>query len=300
MGSSSISVNYLNLLLENDLNVVAIYTQPPRRKGRGMSIKNSAVHNLSIEKKIPVYHPINFKLKEVLKTFKELKPDIAVVMGYGLLLPKKILQIPNFGCINIHVSLLPRWRGASPIEHSILHGDKKTGVSIFKIEEKLDSGPIIASQEMNIEDNFSKDTLTFELNKIGNKLLIKTLPNIFDKKILIKKQDNTKATYAKKITSELRKIDFNNDVVNVYNFVRAFSPKPSAWFTYKNERFKIIKCSLEKCESTESTIINDKFHIGCVNGKIIPKIIQREGKKAMKLEEFLKGFNFEINKKVNA
>tara|TARA_B100000029_G_C17606456_1_gene967588 strand:- start:846 stop:1772 length:927 start_codon:yes stop_codon:yes gene_type:complete len=300
MGSSSISEKYLKSLLENNFKVIAVYTQPPRKKGRGMTITNSSIHNFAIKNKIPVLNPINFKSKESIREFKELDPDISIVMGYGLLLPKAIINIPRFGCINIHVSLLPRWRGASPIEHAIIFGDTKTGVSIFRIEEKLDSGPIIASSDINIKENISKEKLTTELYEIGNNLLIKSLPKIFNKEISFKKQDNSKATYAKKITSEFRKINFNNNVINVYNFIRAFSPNPAAWFTYNSERFKIIECSMEKCESIESAIINEKFHIGCINGKIIPKLIQREGKKVMKIEEFIKGFKFQINQKVNA
>ena len=220
-------------------------------------------------------------------------------MSYGLLLPKEILSIPNFGCINVHVSLLPRWRGAAPIEHAILNGDKKTGISIFQIEEKLDSGPIIASKEINI-NNFSKEELTLKLNKIGINLLSKILPKIFDKKISMQNQDDFKATYAKKITPELRKINFNDNINNVYNHIRAFSSKPSAWFIYNNDRINIIKCSMEICNSKASIIMNEEFHIGCINGKIIPQIIQREGKKPMKVKEFLKGFKLEINQKVNA
>ena len=221
-------------------------------------------------------------------------------MGYGLLIPKTILDIPNYGFINIHVSLLPRWRGASPIEHALLYGDNKTGVSLIFLEEKLDAGPIIASDEIKINKKFNKEILTNKLNAIGKSLLINNLENIFQKRVMLKKQDLSKVTYANKITSELRKINFHQDIESIFNKIRAFSPKPSAWFFYENERINIIQCSVKKCNSEKSKILNDKFHIGCKNGKIIPEIIQRQGKKPMKIEDFLRGFKFNIGHKVNA
>ena len=299
MGTPEISKVYLQSLIDHQYNIIATYTQPPRKQGRGMLIKKSPVHTLSLEYNIPVYHPKNLASFESTNEIKKLKPDLVVIMGYGLLLPKSILQIPHYGCINIHASLLPKWRGAAPIEHAILNGDEITGVSIFLLEEKLDAGPIIATQEININKNINKGNLTSELNILGTLLLINTLPDLLDKKISLQKQDETYATYAKKITPELRRINFNNEINTVYNQIKAFAPKPSAWFTVNNERFNIIKCLMKICEAEASTIMNRQFHIGCKNGIIIPEIIQREGKKSMKIGEFLKGFAFEVGQKIN-
>ncbi len=299
MGTPEISKVYLQSLIDHQYNIIATYTQPPRKQGRGMLIKKSPVHTLSLEYNIPVYHPKNLASFESTNEIKKLKPDLVVIMGYGLLLPKSILQIPHYGCINIHASLLPKWRGAAPIEHAILNGDEITGVSIFLLEEKLDAGPIIATQEININKNINKGNLTSELNILGTLLLINTLPDLLDKKISLQKQDETYATYAKKITPELRRINFNNEINTVYNQIKAFAPKPSACFTVNNERFNIIKCLMKTCEAETSTIINRQFHIGCKNGIIIPEIIQREGKKSMKIGEFLKGFAFEVGQKIN-
>ena len=299
MGTPEISKVYLQSLIDHQYNIVATYTQPPRKRGRGMLMQKSPVHTLSLEHGIPIYHIQDLASLESINELKKLKPDLVVVMGYGLLLPKSILQVPLYGCINIHVSLLPRWRGAAPIEHAILSGDEKTGVSIFLLEEKLDAGPIIATQEININKNIDKEDLTSELNILGTVLLINTLPDLLDNKISVQKQDETFATYAKKITPELRRINFNNEVNTVYNQIRAFAPKPSAWLAVNNERFNIIKCSMKICEAEASTIMNGQFHIGCKNGIIIPEIIQREGKKSMKIGEFLKGFAFDVGRKVN-
>ena len=300
MGTSNISKIYLQSLIDHKYNIIAIYTQPPRKQGRGMQIQNSPVHSLALENNIPVYRPKHFSSLDTINEFKELNSDIVVVMGYGILLPKSIFNIPFHGSINIHLSLLPRWRGATPIEHAILNEDHVTGVSIFQLEEKLDAGPIIATQEINVDKNISKENLTIQLNTVGTSLLIKILPDLLDKKIKFQKQDNNKVTYAKKFTTKHRKINFNNEVNTVYNQIRAFAPKPSAWFVFNNERINIIKCSMQICDSEISTINNDQFHIGCRNGKIIPQIIQRQGKKPMEIGEFLKGFVFNVGEKINA
>jgi len=300
MGTPAMSKIYLKSLIDHEYNIIAVYTQPPRKKGRGMIIQNSSVHTFALENSIPVYHPINFESLDTVNEFKELNSDIAVVMGYGILLPKNIFNIPVHGSINIHVSLLPRWRGAAPIEHAILNGDRVTGISIFQLEEKLDSGLIIASQEINIEENISKEDLVIQLNALGTSLLNNILPDFLDKKITLHKQNEKNVTYAEKITPEHRKINFNNDVDTVYNQIRAFAPNPSAWFMLNNERINIIKCSMKICNTEVSTIINDQLHIGCRNGKIIPQIIQRQGKKLMKISDFLKGFTFNVGEKVDA
>ena len=300
MGTPNISKIYLQSLIDHRYNIIAIYTQPPRKQGRGMQIQNSPVHSLALANNIPVYHPKHFLSLDTINEFKKLNSDIVVVMGYGILLPKSIFNIPFHGSINIHLSLLPRWRGATPIEHAILNGDHVTGVSIFQIEEKLDAGSIIAIREINVDKNISKENLTIQLNTIGTSLLIKILPDLLDKKIKFQKQDKNKITYAKKFTTQHRKINFNNEINTVYNQIRAFAPKPSAWFVFNNERINIIKCSMQICDSEISTINNDQFHIGCRNGKIIPQIIQRQGKKPMAIDEFLKGFVFNVGEKINA
>ena len=220
-------------------------------------------------------------------------------MAYGLKLPKFILDLPKFGCINIHVSLLPHLRGAAPVEHALLNGDKKTGISIFKLVEEMDAGPIIVNKSIEINEKINKDQLIEKLNIIGVKLLNATLPNIFNHKIEYKNQNITKITYAPKISSEIRKLDFNQTTDIIHNKIRAFAEKPSAWFFYKNERIKIIDAEFLKGDWKPSVVINDLFHIGCKDGKMCPKIIQREGKKSMRLNEFLRGFEFKVNSKIN-
>jgi len=300
MGTPDISSIYLNSLIEKKYNIVGVYSQPPRKKNRGMLISQSPVQKLALLNNIKTFTPLNFKNNKTLIEIKSLKPDIIIVMGYGLKLPNLILDLPRLGCINLHVSLLPRWRGAAPIEYSLLNGDLKTGITIFKLVEEMDAGPIIASETIIIDKNINKGDLINNLNVIGTKLLISKLPDIFNQKIVYRKQDKKEITYANKINTDTRKLDFNENIEIIKNKIRAFSPQPSAWFFYKKERIKIIKSSFVKGDWNSSMIIDNKFNIGCKDGKVCPEIIQREGKKPMHLDDFLKGFKFKINTEVNA
>ena len=265
-----------------------------------MNIQNSPVHEKAISLNLPVYHPANLKDQKNIDTFIKLNPDLVVVMAYGILLPEKILYHSKFGCINIHVSLLPRWRGAAPVEHALLNGDKETGITIFKLIKKLDAGPILSQSSLSIDYDTDREQLLQKLNSIGKDLLIKTLPNYLNNKISLQEQNEEKATYANKISSIQTKIDFNNNVIKVSNKIKAFSPKPGAWFMFRNERIKIIQCQTSIQNCIPSVIINNEFHIGCEGGLIKPRIIQREGKIPMGIGEFLKGFKFSVGQKVNA
>tara|TARA_B100000700_G_scaffold331307_1_gene463036 strand:- start:3401 stop:4303 length:903 start_codon:yes stop_codon:yes gene_type:complete len=299
MGTPNVASNYLALLQKEKFNIVGIYTQPPRPKDRGMSLKMSPVNLRAIEYGIPVFTPKNFKNKNDIIEFKKLKPELVIVMAFGMLLPSEIIDEPKFGCINIHNSILPKWRGAAPVEHAIMNGDKKTGVTIFKINNALDEGPIIASESVDIDDTISKKDLFNQLNNTGMKLLINILPKYLEDKISLVAQDNVKAIYASKISSKTTKIDFFEDAQKISNKIRAFSPNPGAWFLYKNERFKIIKCKFNIHKSSPSILLNQSFHIGCKNGSIIPEIIQRQGKIPLNINDFVRGFNFKAGEKIN-
>ena len=299
MGTPKIASIYLDSLIKNKYNVIAVYSQPPRKKGRGMKVVESEVNLLASLNNIQTFTPSGFSDDHARQDLKKLNPDLIIVMGYGIKLPKFVLDLPNLGCINIHVSLLPRWRGAAPIEYALLNGDKKTGISIFKLNEEMDAGPIIVCESIKIDKNINKDELTDKLNTLGTKLLNSILPVILSGKILFSNQQKNDATYASKISTNMRRLDFDQTIEIIHNKIRAFAYKPSAWFLYKNERIKIIEADFIKGDWESSKILNDKFHIGCRDGKMCPTIIQREGKKPMKLDEFLRGFIFEINLKIN-
>jgi len=298
MGTPDIAAQHLSILIENKLNLIGVFTQPPRKKNRGMRVEESAVHQIAKKNNIEIYYPSTID-DQVIEQTKSLKPDLIIVVAYGIILPISFINIPKYGCINIHVSLLPRWRGATPIEHALLEGDNKTGISIINITSKLDAGDILMQESFLIDQNMYSDDLALNLTNLGKKAMIKTLPLIFENNIIGKKQNENKVTFANKFLSKDRKINFHNSTEDVYNHIRAHGPKPGSWFTYKGERIKIIKAKKTKESGQSSTILNKDFIIGCKDGGIIPLLIQREGKKTVNLDDFLRGFTFYIQDKLN-
>ena len=299
MGTPDIAAQHLNILIENNLNIVGVYTQPPRKKNRGMRIEKSDVHQIADKNNIEVFYPSTID-DTVIQQVKSLEPDLIIVIAYGIILPSIFLNIPKYGCINIHVSLLPRWRGAAPIEHALLAGDDKTGISIISVSPKLDAGDILMQESFTLDKDINRDELTLNLTNLGKKTLMKTLPLLFENKLIRKKQDESKVTYANKFLSEDRKINFYNSTDDVFNHIRAHGPKPGSWFTYKGERIKIIKAKKINELGESSTILNKDFMIACKDGAILPMIIQREGKKVVSLNDFVRGFTFSIYDKLNA
>lgn len=299
MGTPNIAAQHLNILIENNLNIVGIFTQPPRKKNRGMRIEKSDVHQIADKNNIEVFYPSTID-DTVIQQVKSLEPDLIIVIAYGIILPSSFLNIPKYGCINIHVSLLPRWRGAAPIEHALLAGDDKTGISIISVSPKLDAGDILMQESFTLDKDINRDELTLNLTNLGKKTLMKTLPLLFENKLIRKKQDESKVTYANKFLSEDRKINFYNSTDDVFNHIRAHGPKPGSWFTYKGERIKIIKAKKINELGESSTILNKDFMIACKDGAILPEFIQREGKKVVSLDDFLRGFTFSIQDKLNA
>jgi methionyl-tRNA formyltransferase len=298
MGTPDIAAQHLNVLFKKNLNIVGVFTQPPRKKNRGMRIEKSEVHQIAEKNNIEVFYPTSIDVT-VIEKVKSLEPDLIIVIAYGIILPSKFLNIPKYGCINIHVSLLPRWRGAAPIEHALLAGDEKTGISVISISPKLDAGDILMQESFAIDKDINSDDLTINLTNLGKKTLMETLPLLFENKLIRKKQDESKVTYANKFISEDRKINFYNSSDDVYNHIRAHGPKPGSWFTYRGERIKIIKAKKINELGKSSTILNKDFIIACKDGAILPLLIQREGKKVVSLDDFLRGFTFSIQDKLN-
>ena len=299
MGTPHIAAQHLQHLIDNSLNIVGVFTQPPRKKNRGMRTEESPVHQIAKKNNIQTFYPSSIDYS-VIEKIKSLNPEIIIVVAYGMILPLQFLDIPKFGCINIHVSLLPRWRGAAPIQHALLAGDVKTGISIIKISPKLDAGDVLYQESLKITEDMYSDELTSALTNLGKRTMLEVLPIIFEKNISSNKQDSKKVTYAKKFTSNDRKINFNNSTTQVYNHIRAHGPKPGSWFVYRGERIKILKATKHKDKGQQSTILNNKFMLACNDGSILPTLIQREGKKAVEVKDFIKGFNFAVNDKINA
>ena len=300
MGTPEFALPGLQSIYKN-FNLIGCFTQPSRPSGRGQKISHSSVKNFCIKNNISVFTPENFKEKKEINLIKKMECDILVVAAYGIILPEKILSIPKFGALNIHASLLPRWRGAAPIQRAILSGDKETGISIMQMSEKLDSGAIVLQKKINIKEKNTSKEIHDKLAKIGGKLINDVLKILQkEKKIKAIPQDETKATYAKKILTTEAKINWKKNGKEILKQIKAFNPIPGAWFTVNNERIKIFDADISSSKNKPAGLILDKnFSISCGNGDIInPKILQRSGKSQMDINTFIRGFRFEINQKI--
>ncbi len=296
MGSPSFAIPTLNKLAESkNHKVVAAYSQPPKPARRGMDIAKSRVHMRAEELSIPIYTPASLKNEAEQQEFKNLKADIAVVAAYGLLLPKQILEGTKFGCINIHPSTLPRWRGAAPIQRAVMAGDKETSVCIMKMDEGLDTGDIYAETFYDIPSDASARDMHDLLAEQGAELLLKVLDNFENYSSKLKKQSTEGVEYAKKITPADEIIDFNNQAEFIYNQIRGLSPYPGAYFMCNGSKYKVFSSNFSigtNLKAGEIITEKNKINIACKNGFIEPLIIQKEGKKKMEISEFLKGNKF--------
>ena len=294
MGTPEFSLPTLEALIENKFNVVSVYTQPPTKSKRGQKINVSPIEEFSKKNKINFKNPINLNSDEELKIFKELSPDIVVVVAYGQIISKIFLNIAKFGFINIHASLLPKWRGAAPIQRAIMNGDKKIGVSIMKIEEKLDSGPVLASKEMELGQNATHGEIEKTLSVMGANLLVENLKRLERGNSKFIGQVHSEATYAKKIDKGETKINWSLDATKVLAHIHGLSPIPGAWFEYENERFKVLRAKISTVNGKPSYVLDDNLTVACKSNSIQILELQRQGKNKQTAKEFLLG------KKINS
>ena len=291
-GTPEISAQVLKDLYNTEHNIQAVLTQPDRAKGRGKKIQFSPVKEIALENNTPVFQPLSFKKNpEVLEEIKNIKPDIIVVIAYGIIVPQEFLDIPKYGCLNIHVSLLPKYRGAAPIQRAIQNGDKKTGVCIMQMDAGLDTGDILNTLEIDILDTDTSQTLHDKFAKLSINPLLETLNNIDN--IKPQKQQG-EATYAHKITKEEGFVDFNKSIEEISCHVRAFTPWPSAFFKLDNQNIKIGEFEILANENIEESsiikeILKDSFDITAKNGIIKIKTLQFPGKKMLRISDILNG-----------
>ena len=297
MGTPEFAVPTLKILFKNKFNIIQAYTQPPKKSQRGQKINPSPVELFCKENNINFRNPTNLNTEEEFKIFKNISPDLVIVVAYGKIIPKSFLNIPKLGFINIHASLLPKWRGAAPIQRAIMNGDKKIGLSIMKIKEKLDTGPILISQELKLEQNITHGEIEKRLSILGADLLIKSLNLIESGNSKFIEQKNAEATYAKKIEKNETKINWNLDANRVLAHIHGLSPNPGAWFEFENERYKILKAKISQLEGKKGLAINDNLMIACKSHSIKILELQRQGKKKQNADEFLLGKK--INKDTN-
>jgi len=294
MGTPEFSLPTLEALIENKFNVVSVYTQPPTKSKRGQKINVSPIEEFSKKNKINFKNPINLNSDEELKIFKELSPNIVVVVAYGQIISKNFLNIAKFGFINIHASLLPKWRGAAPIQRAIMNGDKKIGVSIMKIEEKLDSGPVLASKEIELGQNATHGEIEKTLSVMGANLLVENLKRLERGNSKFIGQVHSEATYAKKIDKGETKINWSLDATKVLAHIHGLSPIPGAWFEYENERFKVLRAKISTVNGKPSYVLDDNLTVACKSNSIQILELQRQGKNKQTAKEFLLG------KKINS
>jgi methionyl-tRNA formyltransferase len=289
MGTSEFSVPALEALIKNKLNVLVSYTQPAKKSKRGQKINPSPIEKFCKNNGIKFRVPVNLNQEEELNFFKTMCPDIVVVVSYGKIIPKSFLSIPKFGFINIHASILPKWRGAAPIQRAIINRDKKLGITIMKIEEKLDSGPVLYSQELELLQNKTHGEIAKQLSEMGANLLIKSLKVIENDQAVFTEQIHSESTYAKKINKSETKINWNLDADKVLAHIHGLSPTPGAWFEYKSERYKILKAKLSMKIGKPSYAVDENLTIACKSNSIQVLEIQRQGRNKQTSKEFLLG-----------
>ena len=293
-GTPDFAVPALSKIHNSNHQVVAVYCQPDRPKGRGKVLTSCAVKNFALENNLDVIQPENFSNEQNLKKLGSLEPDLIIVAAYGQILSKEVLNLPKFGCLNIHASLLPRWRGAAPIERAILSGDKETGISIMQMNEGLDTGDILLSRKQNIANSETAGSLTESLSILGADLIIETIELL--RELNAKTQDHTKANYAKKILKNEARIDWNQGAENINQMIRAFNPRPIAQsnadaIEFKDKVLRIIEAEviLSQTSKPPGTVIEQNkqvCHIATGYGILSLKKVQLAGKNIVSIKDF--------------
>jgi methionyl-tRNA formyltransferase len=296
MGTPDFAVPALDALAVAGHDIVAVYSQPPRPAGRGKALRPSPVHARAETMGIEVRTPVSLKDAEVQAAFAALDADVAVVAAYGLILPRAILDAPRHGCMNIHASLLPRWRGAAPIQRAILSGDNLSGITIMDMEAGLDTGPMRAKHVTPIEDK-TAGALTEELAQAGAELMVEVLDDLSLHPPMAQPAEGV--TYAAKIDKTESRLDFTADAHRVERQIRAFNPWPGAYFTYGGERFRVLAAHVEPHEGAAGELLDHSLLIGCGRHAIRPTLVQRAGKGAMSAGELLRGFDMPAGTRVD-
>ena len=286
MGTPDFAVPALLAVHEAGHEVACVYSQPPSRSGRGKKLRASPVHAKAEELGLQVRTPKSLRKAEAQAEFAALEADVAVVAAYGLILPQAILDAPKHGCLNIHASILPRWRGAAPIHRAVMAGDEETGVTIMQMEAGLDTGPMLHIVRTPIA-NKTTGELTAELAELGAGAMVEVLANLDT--YAAKQQDDPLATYAPKIDKAEARIDWSQAADEVVRHIHGLAPFPGAWFELDGERIKLLRAVTTEGRDAPGSVIDDRLSIACGSGAIRPLRLQRAGKPAMDLDDFLRG-----------
>ena len=291
MGTPFFAVPILKSLYQNGYPISVVYTQPPQKSHRGQKINKSPIQGISETLNIDFRCPENLKDNdEEYKFIKNLNADLAIVVAYGKLIPKNFLNLTKKGFINIHGSILPSWRGAAPIQRSIMNLDKETGISIMKLVETLDSGPVSNIHKIKLDQNNNAEEISEKLSFLAAEKILDDIDDIFDDKAKFIDQDHSKASYAKKIEKIEGEINWNDEVIKIIGKINGLFPVPGAFFNFKGERYKILKAEIGNGIGQTGEVLSDKLEIACTNNQSIKILeIQRQGKKPQKIGEFMLG-----------
>ena len=303
MGTPEFGCESLKEISEAGFNIVGCFTNPDKPSGRGMKLKASAVKEYAIEKNIPIYQPKKIRNnQEVLDILDKLAPDVIAVVAYGKILPKEVLDIPKYGCINVHGSLLPKYRGAAPMQWALINGEKETGITTMFMDVGMDTGDMLLKEEIEIKDDYNLETLHDKLMVIGAKLLVKTIDGVVSGTITRIPQPKD-GTYAPMITRDMTKIDFNKSAREIFNFVRGLSPFPGTYMELEDGRkYKVFDVSYKEDKNIDSTVepgdillmSKDSLYIRCKDGYVMINKIQPENSKRMDIRAFMAGNRFNM------
>ncbi|MDA9956861.1 methionyl-tRNA formyltransferase [Candidatus Pelagibacter sp.] len=291
MGTPMFAVPILKSLYQNGYPISDVYTQPPQKSQRGQQINKSPIQGIAETLNLEYRTPKSLKdNKEELEYFKNIDADLAIVVAYGQIIPKEFLDLTKKGFINIHASILPTWRGAAPIQRSIMNLDKETGITIMKIDEQLDAGPVCNTYKINLENNLNAQDVAEQLSLLAAEKILDNIENILDDKAKFIEQDHKQATYASKIQKLEGKIDWNENALNIIGKINGLYPVPGAFFIFKGERYKILKAEIGNGTGSLGEVVSDYLEVACGNGQSIKiKEIQRQGKKPQNIGEFKLG-----------
>jgi len=300
MGTPYFAVPILKSLYQNGYPISVVYTQPPKKSQRGQRVNKSPIQGISETFNLEFRRPVSLKNnKEEYEYLKELNADIAIVVAYGQIIPKEILTLTKKGFINIHASLLPKWRGPAPIQRSIMNLDKQTGISIMKINEKLDTGPVCNSYKLDITDNDNAEILSDKLSALAAEKIIDNIDDILEDNLEFKGQLHEDATYANKIEKSEGKIDWNNSAESIVGKINGLYPSPGAWFIYNGERYKVLKAKISNGAGNVGTVLDDYLEISCKYKSIKILEIQRQGRRPQNINEFMFGSQIKKGSNLN-
>ena len=300
MGTPDFAVGTLQALLESDHEVAAVVTQPDKPKGRGKAMQFTPVKEVAVEANIPVLQPTKVREEQVVEELRTYSPDVIVVVAFGQLIPKSILEMPKYGCVNVHASLLPKYRGAAPIQWAVIDGEKKSGVTTMQMDEGLDTGDMLLTEEVMLDPQETGGSLFDKLSKVGAQLLLKTLDALEDGSVTPQKQPAESTTaYAAMLNKKMGEINWNQSAVQIERLVRGLNPWPSAYTHLAGKTLKIWKTTIHPSDGVKRepgcVLMMDKKHFGVQTGEGILEIqeLQLEGKKRMTADAFLRGYQLE-------